>query len=120
MDYCRNYFDHNMYSTHYDNKTAELGPNRLINNMNKPPKHFQRQKFGKLPNIFLLKFHLGVIVPGIAGLDLLAVLVPLDLGVGIVHLALELQLPLRLALLVLQLAAEAKLGVRSWTKLAFS
>ena len=101
---------------------TELGPNRLINNMNKPPKHFQTQNFGKLPNIFLLKFHflLGVIVPGIAGLDLLAVLVPLDLGVGIVHLALELQLPLRLPLLVLQLAAEAKLGVRSWTKLAFS
>ena len=52
-------------------------------------------------------------VARVALLDLLAVLVPLDLGVGVVRLALELGLPLRLgALLFLQLLLEAILRVR--------
>ena len=54
-----------------------------------------------------------MILPGITALDLLAVLEPLDLGVGVVHLALELQLPLRFTLLVLQLAAEPELRIGS-------
>ena len=50
----------------------------------------------------------------VALLDLLAVLVPLDLGLRVVRLALELGLPLGLAvLLLLQLLLEAELRVRS-------
>ena len=52
-----------------------------------------------------------IISPRVTHLDLLAVLEPLDLGLGVVHLALELHLPLRLSPLVLQLTAEPELWV---------
>ncbi len=53
--------------------------------------------------------------PGVVGLDLLAVLVPLDLRLRVVRLALELQLPLCLTvLLLLQLLVEAVGRIAGW------